>query len=430
MCNISPQQPQIMQEQDFIDILKNIFKFDLTKNNQVGLEFKYDDLTFKLKKKKFKEANNKLANLTFEQGFELYNKKYYEVSLTENSSFIYIRDEDIDNNDNVNKIQYKLSNPSDSYLLVFLEELQKINGNDSQNNRPMFFHRLRNQRFRENLANMDLFEVLKSIIPRLKTLQITTEAEKHKNEFEVISLSYLFNLSYNTDLSFLPNSFIDDLNRTIRIGKLRRSRIEDVDCPKRKYETDLILYYQKGISSESIDLKYLSFYHIIEHFFEKIYNDDLINSIKNELTKPSFSYKRNKDVSGLIKVVQEKLRYKNEEFQINEPEALQLVIDKFIPDFNELKIELNSYDNTLISYFKSQEIEFSNGNRVNFDESRDKILKNLRDRIYKTRNSIVHSKETEKSKYLPFKHDNILQKEIFLMRIIAEKIIIGSSKEI
>lgn len=177
-------------------------------------------------------------------------------------------------------------------------------------------------------------------------------------------------------------------------------------------------------------MKYLSFYHILEHFFEKIYNDELINSIKNELTKPSFSYKRNKDVYELIKIVQDKLKYKNDEFQINEPEALLLVLNKFINDFNEIKNELHSYDDKLLNYYKSTEIEFSNGNRVNFDDSREKILKNLRERIYKTRNSIVHSKETEKSKYLPYKHDSILQKEIILMRILAEKIIISSSKEI
>lgn len=33
-------------------------------------------------------------------------------------------------------------------------------------------------------------------------------------------------------------------------------------------------------------------------------------------------------------------------------------------------------------------------------------------------------------KYLPFKHDKELLKEIILMRVIAEKIIIGSSEEL
>lgn len=418
-----------MDEEDFIDVLSNIFDFKLIKNNQISFEFKNDNQIFKLKKKRFKNANLELKKLKFEQGFELFNKKYYEVSLNNNSNSltsIFLNVENVENVDHTNKIKYKLSNLSDAFLLKFINELKQINTNKSEKGDLFLLFKLKSK----ISTNLDLFDTLKNIIPQSKTLQINSENDKHKSEFETISLSYLFNLSYNTDLSYLPNSFINDLNQTIKIGTIRRSKIENIDFPKRKYEANLILYYQRGISSESIDLKYLSFYHIIEHFFEKIYNEDLINSIKNELTKPSFSYKRNKDVSELLKIVQKKLKYKNDEFQINESEALKLVLDKFIFDFQEIKKEINSYDKLLISYFKSNEIEFSNGNRVNFDESREKILKNLSDRIYKTRNSIVHSKETEKSKYLPFKHDKILQKEIFLMRIIAEKIIIESSKEI
>ena len=174
----------------------------------------------------------------------------------------------------------------------------------------------------------------------------------------------------------------------------------------------------------------MSFYHILEHFFEKIYNEDLIKSVQDKLTAPSFSYKRPKDLNALVKTVQDKLRYKNEEFQINEPEALRLVLDKFILDFQEIKDEIGTYDSNLLDYYKTEEVSFSLANRVNFDEDRQVILKNLRERIYKTRNSIVHSKDTDKTKYLPFKHDRELSKEIILMRIIAEKIVIGSSDEL
>lgn len=415
-----------MIEQEFIEVLTNIFRFQLIKNNRLGFEFRFENAKYKLRKKRIKDANELLKTLNFEQGYELYNKKSYEVSLSENSNFLYYKEDKIENFDRTNKVNYELSDPSDTYLLTFLKELHNISNTGYTS---LLKNRLRGRSFRLD-EKLDLFDVLKIIIPRFKTLKISTENDRTRIEFESLTFSFLFNLSFNTDISYLPSSLVDDLNRTIRIGRIRRSKVDEIDFPKRKYENDLILYYQKGISSESIDLQYLSFYHILEHFFEKIYNDELTKSIKNELTKPSFSYKRNKDVQDLIKIIQNKLKYKSEEFHINEPEALQLVLDNFITDFTEIRNELNSYDGTLIDYFKTQEIEFSNGNRVNFDEPKDKILKNLRERIYKTRNSIVHSKETEKNKYLPFKHDKILQKEIFLMRILAEKIIISSSKEI
>ncbi|WP_432670828.1 hypothetical protein [Flavobacterium sp. SM2513] len=419
-----------MTEEEFNNAVSKVFKIELSNTTKIYFEYTFNENTFRLKRKRFREAVSKLKTFKTEENFEIFDEKHFEVSVIQSTRFFYPGDDEIFKDDTVNKIKYNLSSSSDAYLVLLLKQMLLIT-TDVNLSRPFFFHRLRNRRFQngENETN-DLFDVLKQVIPRFQTLKITSESNKSRQEFETLCYSFLFNLSYNTDLSYLPSSITDDLTRSIRIGRLRRAKIEEIDVPKRRYENDLILFCQKGISSESVDLQYLSFYHILEHFFEKIYNDELIKSIKTELTKPSFSYKRTKDVSELIKVIQDKLRYKNEEFQINEPEALRLVLDRFVPDFDEVKEEIKSYDTNLLDYYKSTEVEFSKGNKVNFSEERDKILKNLRERVYKTRNSIVHSKETDREKYLPFKHDKILQKEIILMRIIAEKIIIESSREL
>lgn len=419
-----------MTEAEFNNAVREVFRIENTSSTRVYMDYTVNETTYRLKRKRLREAVERLNQLRSDQDFELLDDKTFEVSVVQNSRIYFPGDDDICKSDTVNKLEYKLSNPSDAYLLHIIKQLEPLSNTGNPGRAP-FWHRLRNRRFHssEN-ETIDLFDLLKRIIPRFQTLLIQSETPKNKTEFETLTYSFLFNLSYNTDLSYLPSSFIEDLTRTIRIGRIRRARIEEIETPKRKYENDLILFYQKGISSESVDLQYLSFYHILEHLFEKIYNDELIKSIKGELTKPSFSYKRNKDVSELIKVIQDKLKYKNEEFLINEPEALRLVLERFIPELDEVKDAIDSYDSTLLDYYKSQEVEFSKGNKVNFEEERDKVLKGLRERIYKTRNSIVHSKETDRERYLPFKHDKILQKEIILMRIIAEKIIIESSREL
>lgn len=419
-----------MTEDDFNTAISEIFRIETTGSTRIYLEYTVNDTIYRLKRKRLREAVERLNHLRSDQDFELLDDKTFEVSVVQNSRIYFPGDEDICKSDTVNKLDYKLANPSDAYLIHIIKQLQPLSNTGNPGRAP-FWYRLRSRRFNtsEN-ETIDLFDLLKRIIPRFQTLIIQSETHKTKTEFETLTYSFLFNLSYNTDLSYLPSSFIEDLTRKIRIGRIRRARVEEIETPKRKYENDLILFYQKGISSESVDLQYLSFYHILEHFFEKIYNDELIKSIKGELTKPSFSYKRNKDVFELIKVIQDKLKYKNEEFQINEPEALRLVLERFIPDFDEVKDAIESYDSTLLDYYKSQEVQFSKGNKVNFEEERERVLKGLRERIYKTRNSIVHSKETDRERYLPFKHDKVLQKEIILMRIIAEKIIIASSREL
>jgi len=420
-----------MTIQEFSQAVEKIFRISLDRENRHYQYYKYESIEFRLKKKLYNDSCQNLSEYKTLEGYELYQNKNYEVSLAQGSRFFPRGSDDIEKEDVVNKLKYNLGYPSNEYLIFFIKNLIELS--ESENiTRPLILHRLRNRILhrRSETETIELLDILKEIIPRFLTLKITSESEKNLREFESLSSSFLFTLGFNTDLSYLPSNITDDFTRAARIGRLRRSRIEDIEAPKRKYQQDLILFYQKGISSESADLQYLSFYHILEHFFEKIYNEDLLNSVKDKLTTPSFSYKRNQDLTALVKTIQDKLKYKNEEFQINEPEALKLVLDKFIEDFSEIKEELNTYDSTLLDYYKTREISFSKGNRVNFNEERQAILKNLRERIYKTRNSIVHSKETEKVKYLPFKHDKELGKEIILLRIIAEHIIIGSSKEL
>lgn len=419
-----------MNIEEFNLAIERFFRIQVEKTNIHFQYYKYENVEFRLKKKLFKDTCKNLESLSTSNGFEIYSKNSYETSLAQSNRNFYSRMDVIQKEDNVNGINYCLSEPSDEYLILFIKNLITLSESEEVT-RPMMIHRLRNLVHNsEDNKCFELFEVLKKIIPRLLTLRILTTTSKSLTEFESLSSSFLFTLGFNTDQSYFPTNITEDFTRAARINRLRRSRIEDMEAPKRKYLQDLILFYQKGISSESSDLQYLSFYHILEHFFEKIYNEDLLATLRDKLTTPSFSYKRNPDLVTLIKIIQDKLKYKNDEFQINEPEALRLVMDKFLVDFSELKEEINIYDSSLLRYYKTKEISFSKGNKVNFKEDRDTILKNLRERIYKTRNSIVHSKETDKVKYLPFKHDKELSKEIILMRIIAEKIIIGSSREL
>ena len=65
---------------------------------------------------------------------------------------------------------------------------------------------------------------------------------------------------------------------------------------------------------------------------------------------------------------------------------------------------------------------------INFDDLSEAFYTVVRNRIYSVRNAIVHSKEGEKLRYEPFKHDKELAKEVPLIRAVAEEIIINSAK--
>lgn len=413
-----------MIEQDFKNIIKTIFRFNIVEENDINFIFSNNNnQQFTVNKERLNKTIQEINNYKIDDDYELYNDKYYEVSLEGDiRNMILKRNRDINSEDTTNNIKYELTQPSDIYLLIFLRRLH-----DTNTSMPLLNRRI--NRISDEYIQKDLLDLLKDSIPRLLTLKILSDSNKTKSEFEALSLSYLFHLSYNSDIAYIPSSILESYREKNKI--VRRNEISDIQSPKKKYKNELVLYYQRAIFSDIAELKYLSFYHIIEYFFEQIYNENLIELVRNKLIEPAFSYKEDKDVEELIKVVKKQLKYNNETFQIKEDEALKLVLDKFIIDFDDIKNEINRYDDILLDYYKSKEVSFSKGNKVNFDEDRKAILANLSKRIYNTRNAIVHSKEGGKNhKYLPSKHDKILQKELFLIRLIAEKVIIGSGEMI
>lgn len=409
----------------------NLFNFTIQEETDQKIVFNViSDKLAKLDKEALEQIIVEIGRMSADQEIELFDNNRYEVLVRNENRIMFSRD--IIQTDIVNKIEYKIDRPTDNYLIFFLNNLSKQNTPRILRGGIMP-HKLR--RFFDNqqqpLFETNILDVIKEVVPRLETLQIKSENVKKKIDYEQLVYAFLFNLGYNLDYTIQPLRFMDEFTQPYRLGRLRRVNFADVEPPKRVYLNELILHYQKGISSESIDHQFLSFYHVLEHFFEKIYNDDILNSVKSELTKPSFSYKRNKDLNSLIGLIQTRLKYRNEEFQINEPEALELTLKKFVKDLPYLASELKTISTTLIDYFKSTEVPFSKGNKVNFDSNNSvEIYFNLAKRIYLTRNSIVHSKETEKSKYTPFRDDKDLLTEIYLLRLIAEIVIIENSKEL
>lgn len=418
---------------DIKNSIVEILGFDLISESDESLTFKIiGDKTASLDKKELESILRKLKKYKSNEDVELYNDKIYEVLVRNDNRFMPSRD--LKQTDNVNKITYCINKPTNEYLVFFLYNLYKRNAPNFLRGGIMG-HRLR-RIYSANDGQTELFErpileIIKEVIPRLETIQISTKVQTDLKTFDNLLYAFIFNLGYNLDFTIMPLRFMDEFIQPFRIGRIRRSRTGDVEAPKRIYSNELILHYQKGVSSESIDHQYLSFYHVLEHFYEKIYNDDILGKVKNELTKPNFSYKRNRDLTNLIGLIQSRLKYKNEEFQINEQEALELTLRKFIPETNELKEAIENVSSDLLEYYKTTEVPFSKGNRVNFNsDNEDEIYKNLSKRVYFTRNSIVHSKEAQKVKYTPFKDDKDLLTEIYLMRLISEFVILNDSTEL
>jgi hypothetical protein len=152
-----------------------------------------------------------------------------------------------------------------------------------------------------------------------------------------------------------------------------------------------------------------------------------VERIKQRLTRPEFSYKRKSDINSLIKEISRRIQIRSESISFNEGEALRLTLNRYL-DIHALRDNLIAYDSSLLTFYETEKVAFAKADEVDLTEAdRNTMIKQLANRIYKVRNAIVHSKESEKARYVPFRDDRTLLREIPLLRFVAEQIIIGSS---
>jgi len=416
---------------EYADWIGEVLRFTMveTDDSFIYTPVRFDDVTIALSKQKLQEEIDLLSSFQASSDTILSTDKSYEIIVREESPFfrftprprgngIVLEQEDEDNH-----VSYTLGRPSNEFVLYLIQKAALL-GEPRALHRPVMSSPIMRRELEGELCILDL---LRKFIGGGMSLKVTSQSKKSASEFEKFSTAFLFNISYNTDTAFVQQRDFEELLRTGRITRNRRQDIEDIDPPRRSYISDLIHHYQLAIGTESPMLEYISFYHIAEHFFEMIFTDALVEKVRNKITHADFSYRRKKDISSLIKDIGKSIKLRDDSVTFNEQEGLRLTLERYV-DLNELKNKLNEYDSSLIDYYKSNTVSFSGAGKVDLSGEDDSLIfKHLASRIYKNRNSIVHSKDSEKSKYTPFRDDGTLVKEVPLLRFISEQIIFETS---
>lgn len=395
----------------------------------------YEDIdhTFELNLDDLGPIVGTLSEMEIVEETAIYNGYCYEVLIRQESRLRFphrhlFGGDGYQTTDVENELTYSLSAPTEEYLIFLLNELAKIAPIDRAL-RPMPMRILLSRRESEDeFEEWSVLRLLRRVFSRILTLRIDSTGDRSLREFLQYADSFIFQISYNLDMPLVPERYLEDLVRTTRISSHRRGRLNEIDPPRRKYTRDLIHHYQMAVASESPPLEYLSFYHVLEHYFEAVFEDDLINKIRDEITQPDFSYRRKRDIRKLINKIKESIKLRAQNVDYSEEQALFLTISKYI-DINRIIEQLNEYDKSLLAHYKSNTVSFSNGSKVNLESNdQEQIIRDLSRRIYRTRNAIVHSKEGERGKFVPFEHDKILIREVPLLRFLAESVIIETSK--
>jgi len=402
--------------------------------------FEEENFKLKIRKNEINEVIKKITHLDYHDTFiindnyleellDIQGHNYYKLKFfVESKSFF----------DENNLIKYELSKPSLEYVLMSFFNLFK----SEIGNCPSLFLKnyydgiefsnsycsgyilgtYNNFKIRKELTqffdtiglpplDMKLKNFMDAQFNEIRTLKvISRENNLSKVDFFNLANSFRFWINYNTQSAFI-NKFEYSINSLESI-----KRIEDIkdisNIPKKIYIEELLLYYHQALSSKDLVLRYISFYHIIEFFF-----DLELSKIKEKIKlSPSESYEKNIDS---FRNIINKLQLK-EEFQ------LKMVLVNFL-DITKLKEDLNQNNTNYFEYLKKNGVRFADAKPI----KEDSLLESIAVRIYKVRNALVHRKEGDKRfKYkISSKNDeSVLNKEMKLIQLIAEQIIISSSE--
>lgn len=271
-------------------------------------------------------------------------------------------------------------------------------------------------RYRDHDEEVDITHLF-----RIYTIQISIDRENGKpitmKKGEGLAESALFHFAYNHGFaSILSQSWEREFFR------LGRRRSEVTQYPLRTYSSDLLAYYQLALGSESMILAYLALYKIVEYFYTSASEKVLHGKIKDKLVLPDFHHTRAKQLRELVSLIR-----KNDQ-KTDERRMLINVLEEYF-EAEELKDWLDDFEADGENYYTTQRELF--GEKHKIDTAENQIFPSIASRIYHIRNAIVHNKEGELSRFIPFSgQEQMLFREMPLLRFIAEGLIIKTGKDI
>jgi len=250
----------------------------------------------------------------------------------------------------------------------------------------------------------------------------TLEEAKINSIIPLIANSLLFDIAvtYKIPLAYFRN---EELSRfsDVKFFKPELITSKENTMVLKKYNQELLSYYNTAIKIAYPPFQYLCLYQILEYHLDRSAFLSAKEKINNLISKPDFHSKQDEYVIEAVNFI------KAENKSINHDKAkLDRVISQFI-DSIKTKDDIQMLG--LKEHFESDiEIVCKKTlvlKSIDFDT---KFKQTVKDRIYSMRCSIVHSNpDFEKSHAIPFLPTrinlDILRKEIQLVKCIAEQII-------
>lgn len=359
----------------------------------------------------------------------LYNEKYWELPVECSSyrgSYNFKGGKLVDK---VNHSEFCISPASSEYVIFLFDCLAEDRNYTGKGIAFNARRRMYPYLLGEN-NNSDGWNILCNSM-NITTLKIQSEHEHNFNYFKNLSSSFQFVCMYKKSIPIIEYSDLKELF-VFQKEPLGIPGLSEVDLPPRRlYNHEIIEYYSMAMRFWEPFTAYISYYHVIEYFFDAVFRKRLTSQMKEKITHPDFSYNNEENLYKLAKYIRKQMSNDEKAGKGNELECLKYVLKEYV-DIEEVKDRINSFSFSDVSYYQNTPVPFTSSQKTLIGWSDNQgVYSNIANRIYETRNALVHSKsEYADKQYKPYRDKAALIREIPLIRSVAEQVIIHSSEEI
>lgn len=362
---------------------------------------------------------------------ELYTRNAREIALQIPRAVYREFSNRISVSDAENNLTYSIGPATQDYCMRLIQNMADY---ANANGRRVFFDlrfRCRNfyRGFAEDTDLIDPVNILQKVL-QVYTLKVESDSAVGIEQLRKYAASYEFLYMYRRNDAITEYADFEDMFTWGRPQRMRQAEAVDTP-PLRIYDSDALDYYTLGMESTEPFIRYISFYHVIEHYFDTVFRRKLTEAMRMKITGPGFSYKSEEKLYELAKYVKKHMSSDDDSGKGNEKESLKYVLMEYVP-IEELKDRIKVLDPTAVAYYQSNKVPFvtEKDTKIPWSDTQG-IYSKLTQRIYETRNALVHSKsEQAANQYKPYKDKKDLLHEIALIQAVAELVLIKSSEEL
>jgi hypothetical protein len=285
--------------------------------------------------------------------------------------------------------------------------------------------------------------------PELISLRMESENGMAPEKFEQLATAYRVRVAYEASIVYAPVLDVNRLDGTLHQPVI----VRQVSAPSAEFiqkigeggttgrmgdmllgnptpvDEELSLRYVRAVAAGDPFSAFMGYYHVLEHEMNETWFDDLrekVGAAGGVLVRPTDDIRRAATEAARL------LGVRREEVSHTELRALDAVVKRL--DIDIFTKDLSYYLDGALEYFASGHLSFAEVPHLDFiaadtDAARADIAGKLAERIYAVRCAITHSKTSAK-RYSPYTDDLYLGREVPLVRIAAEQLLIPADNRI